>query len=55
MGAAGDVGSSGGESVQVVSRRDLIASKRAAARPIDLEDVRRLTLDDSSIGDRPAV
>lgn len=29
----------------VVSKEDLIASKRAAGRPVDLEDVRVLTLD----------
>jgi hypothetical protein len=30
----------------VASREDLIASKRAAGRPVDLEDVRLLELDD---------
>jgi len=30
----------------MVSRQDLIASKRAAGRSVDLEDVRLLTLDD---------
>jgi hypothetical protein len=33
-----------GQQFYVVSRQDLIASKRAAARPIDLEDVRLLEL-----------
>lgn len=33
-----------GQPLQVVSRQDLIASKRAAARPVDLEDVRLLEL-----------
>jgi hypothetical protein len=32
----------------VVDRQDLIASKRAAARKVDLEDVRILELADSS-------
>lgn len=31
-----------GQSFYVVSRRDLIAAKRAAGRPVDLEDVRLL-------------
>jgi len=35
------------QSFYVVSRQDLIASKRAAGRSVDLEDVRLLTLDDS--------
>lgn len=35
------------QSLYVVSRQDLIASKRAAGRDVDLEDVRLLTLDDS--------
>ncbi|MEW6348412.1 MAG: DUF6036 family nucleotidyltransferase [Thermodesulfobacteriota bacterium] len=35
-----------GQVFQVVSRGDLIASKRAAGRPIDLEDVRLLELSD---------
>jgi len=34
-----------GQKFYVASRRDLIASKRAAARPRDLEDVRVLELD----------
>jgi len=32
----------------VLSKEDLVASKRAAGRPVDLEDVRLLTLDDKS-------
>ena len=35
------------QSFYVVSRQDLIASKRAAGRSVDLEDVRLLSLDDS--------
>lgn len=35
------------QSLYVVSRQGLIASKRAAGRDVDLEDVRLLTLDDS--------
>lgn len=35
------------QSFYVVSRQDLIASKRAAGRNVDLEDVRLLSLDDS--------
>lgn len=31
-----------GQSFYVISRRDLITAKRAAGRPIDLEDVRLL-------------
>ena len=34
-----------GQAFYVVSRRDLIASKRAAGRQVDLEDVRLLELD----------
>lgn len=34
-----------GVTVNVLNRQDLIASKRAAGRPIDLEDVRLLELD----------
>ena len=34
-----------GQSFLVVCREDLIASKRAAGRPVDLEDVRLLELD----------
>ncbi len=33
-----------GQSLHVVSKEDLIASKRAAGRDVDLEDVRLLTL-----------
>ena len=33
-----------GHTLYVVSKEDLIASKRAAGRPVDLEDVRLLTL-----------
>jgi hypothetical protein len=36
-----------GQPIPLVSREDLIASKRAAGRPIDLEDVRLLELDGS--------
>ncbi len=35
-----------GQDFCVVSRDDLIASKRAAGRPVDLEDVRLLELPD---------
>jgi hypothetical protein len=35
-----------GQLFYVVSREDLIASKKAAGREIDLEDVRLLNLDD---------
>jgi len=35
-----------GQSFYVVSKRDLIASKRAAGRSIDLEDIRLLNLDE---------
>jgi len=35
-----------GQAFYVLSRRDLIASKRAAARKVDLEDVRLLELRD---------
>jgi hypothetical protein len=35
-----------GQEFFVVSKEDLVASKRAAGRAIDLEDVRLLTLDD---------
>jgi len=34
-----------GQKFYVVSRDDLIASKKASGRPVDLEDVRLLTLD----------
>lgn len=37
-----------GQAFQVVSRADLIASKRAAGREVDLEDVRLLELSDES-------
>jgi len=33
-----------GHTLYVVSKEDRIASKRAAGRPVDLEDVRLLTL-----------
>ena len=36
-----------GQALNVVSKEDLIASKRAAGRAVDLEDVRLLTLDDN--------
>lgn len=36
-----------GQKFYVVSKADLIASKKAAGRDVDLEDVRLLTLDDS--------
>ncbi len=40
-----------GQSFYVVSKEDLIASKRAAGRPVDLEDIRHLELpDDTSAG-----
>jgi ribulose bisphosphate carboxylase small subunit len=35
-----------GQKFHVVSKQDLIASKQAAGREVDLEDVRLLTLDD---------
>lgn len=35
-----------GQEFFVVSKEDLVASKRAAGRAVDLEDVRLLTLDD---------
>jgi hypothetical protein len=35
-----------GQKFYVVSKQDLIASKQAAGREVDLEDVRLLTLDD---------
>ncbi len=37
------------QSFFVVSRQDLIASKRAAGRTVDLEDVRLLSLDGSEL------
>lgn len=37
-----------GQELQVLSKDDLIASKRAAGRDVDLEDVRLLELDDSN-------
>jgi hypothetical protein len=40
-----------GQRFYVVSKADLIASKKAAGRQIDLEDVRLLTLDDSEHSD----
>ena len=36
-----------GQKFNVVSKDDLVASKRAAGRAVDLEDVRLLTLNDS--------
>ena len=36
-----------GQKFYVVSKADLIASKKAAGRDVDLEDVRLLTLDDT--------
>lgn len=36
-----------GQSFYVASRPDLIDAKRASGRPVDLEDVRLLTLDDA--------
>jgi hypothetical protein len=39
-----------GQTIQVVSKDDLIESKKAAGRKIDLEDVRLLTLDNSESG-----
>jgi hypothetical protein len=38
----------GNESFWVVSKRDLVASKKAAGRKVDLEDVRLLELSDSA-------
>jgi len=35
-----------GQSFHVVSRADLIAAKRAAGRPVDLDDVRQLLATD---------
>lgn len=35
-----------GQKLFVVSKQDLVASKKAAGRSVDLEDVRLLTLDD---------
>ncbi|MBM4039149.1 MAG: hypothetical protein FJ290_11615 [Planctomycetes bacterium] len=44
-----------GMKVPLASREDLIASKLAAGRPVDLEDVRMLRLaDEDQAGDRPA-
>jgi hypothetical protein len=34
-----------GQKIYIVSKKDLIASKKAAGRAVDLEDVRLLTLD----------
>ncbi len=39
-----------GQSLYVVSREDLISAKRAAGRPVDLEDVRLLELPDDDSG-----
>ncbi len=36
-----------GQKFQVISKNDLIASKRAAGRAVDLEDILLLTLDDN--------
>jgi len=36
-----------GQAFYVISKVDLIASKRASGRQVDLEDVRLLTLDDT--------
>jgi hypothetical protein len=36
-----------GQRFYVVSKADLVASKKAAGRDVDLEDVRLLTLEDS--------
>ena len=44
-----------GRSFYVVSKADLVASKLAAGRPVDLEDVRLLRLaDEDQPGDSPA-
>ena len=40
----------GGQIVQVLARADLISSKRASGRPVDLEDVRALD-DDGGVED----
>lgn len=40
-----------GQKFFVVSKDDLIASKKAAGRAVDLEDVRLLTLDDKEVED----
>jgi hypothetical protein len=37
-----------GQKFYVVSKSDLIASKKAAGRDVDLEDVRVLSLDEES-------
>ena len=42
-----------GQDFFVLSRDDLIASKRAAGRPVDLEDVRLLELPDADDAARP--
>jgi hypothetical protein len=41
-----------GQEIHVVSRQDLIASKLAAGRPVDLEDVRLLRLADEAPPDK---
>lgn len=42
-----------GQDFYVVSKQDLIASKLAAGRPVDLEDVRLLRLNDEDSGAEP--
>jgi hypothetical protein len=42
-----------GQPFHVVSRIDLIASRRAAGRPVDLDDVRQLLVTDEGPEPRP--
>jgi hypothetical protein len=43
-----------GQEFYILSREDLIRSKRAAGRPVDLEDVRLLELSGADDGESPA-